>query len=89
MPTAKKKAEPKDTPSKPEIEGFRVIDYEGLDSLECTRPKCGFQTFDVGSAKAHTNAHEADDDAGDVLAELKANLSKRAQVSTDDDGGYG
>ncbi len=81
---AKKKA-----PEGPQVEGFRVVEYAGLDSLECMRPKCGFQTFDVGSAKAHTNAHEADDNAGDALAELKAHLSERAQMSTDDDGGYG
>ena len=83
MPAKKKQ------PEGPQVDGFRVVEYEGLDSLECTRPRCGFQTFDVGSAKAHTGQHEKDDDAGDVLAELKANLSKRAQVSTDDDGGYG
>lgn len=77
MPAKKKE------PEGPQVEGFRVVEYEGLDSLECMRPKCGFQTFDMGSAKAHTTAHEAEDAAHAARKDWTWNLRATSQVSED------
>jgi hypothetical protein len=79
----KKKEEPKG----PEVEGFEVKDYEGLDLLVCKR--CGFDTFDIGSAKAHGREHARTDADQTQRAELTENLAEHAQVTTevaDDEG---
>ena len=75
----KPKAEPE--PKGPEVEGFEVKDYEGMDLLVCER--CGFDTFDLGSAKAHLKQHATDDQNAEELASLTENLSETAQVTTE------
>jgi len=73
MPTAKKtpakKPEKVEEPKGPEVEGFHVVDYEGLDKLDCDR--CEFNTFDLGSAKAHLTWHEARDADAALRDELE------------------
>ena len=78
---AKKPAAKKEEPKGPEVEGFEVKDYEGMDLLVCQR--CGFDTFDLGSAKAHLKQHATDDQNAEELASLTENLSETAQVTTE------
>lgn len=81
--TAKKPAAKKEPEPGPQVEvpgGFRLVDYEGLDQLVCER--CGFNTFDVGSAKAHLREHTITDTNAQELAELTEHLSEHAQVTT-------
>ena len=77
-PAAKKEPEP---PKGPEVEGFTVTEYEGMDLLICER--CGFDTFDLGSAKAHLKQHATDDQNAELLASLTENLPETAQVTTE------
>jgi len=89
MPTAKKttarkpKPEKVEEPKGPEVEGFEVVEYEGLDMLDCER--CEFNTFDLGSAKAHHNDHERADEEAQTVAELTENLASHAQLEVADE----
>jgi hypothetical protein len=69
------------------VEGFKVIDYEGLDMLVCDR--CGFDTFDLGSAKSHLGEHQRTDDLAELTKDTTEHLAENAQVTeeaTDDQG---
>jgi hypothetical protein len=85
MPTAKKATakKPKAEPKGPEVDGFEVKEYEGLDLLVCER--CGFDTFDVGSAKAHGKEHERTDADAATVVELTENLASLAQVTEEEE----
>lgn len=76
---AKKKAEPKEEP-KVTVDGFQIVEYEGMDLLVCDRGD--FDTFDLGSAKAHLKEHARMDTDIAQLAELTEHLSDHAQVTT-------
>jgi hypothetical protein len=76
---ATKNAEPKAEPQGPQVEGFAVVDYEGLDMLDCER--CEFNTFDVGSAKAHAHVHQRAESAEQERADLTEHLTETAQVT--------
>ncbi len=79
---AKKKAEPKE-PEPVTVDGFETKEYEGLDLLVCER--CGFDTFDQGSAKAHAADHGKDEAAAAEVADLTQNLATTAQVTTEEE----
>jgi ferritin-like protein len=66
-----------------QVDGFETQDYQGLDSFLCTRPKCGFQTFDAQAAADHAKEHATEDEAADVLADTMEHLAERAQVTTE------
>lgn len=84
MPTKKTAAKRKEPePQGPQVEGFKVVDYEGLDLLVCET--CGFDTFDVGSAKAHITGHDRADAVAAELADITEHLAERAQVQTEGD----
>lgn len=83
MPPKKTTARAKKEPEKPEpvtVDGFETVDYEGMDLLQCER--CEFNTFDLGSAKAHLHGHTISDTNAAELAELTENLADHAQVTT-------
>ena len=86
MPAKKTTAKKKPEPEGPQVDGFKVIDYEGLDMLVCDR--CGFDTFDLGSAKTHARQHDQDAAAAAEVDEITEHLAERAQVTevTDEQG---
>jgi hypothetical protein len=69
-------------PQGPQVEGFKVIDYEGLDMLVCDR--CGFDTFDLGSAKSHLGEHKRADDLAELTKETTEHLTETAQVTIEE-----
>ena len=79
-----KKTTKKEEPPRVEVpDGFRLVDYEELDLLQCER--CEFNTFDIGSAKAHTKGHTISDANADQLRDFTENLADHAQVTTTED----
>lgn len=75
----KKKAEEK----APEVEGFTLLDYEGLDMYQCDRCRAGWTTFKAEDAEVHAKTHEGEEDLAQTRAEVEADLVNRAQVTTE------
>ena len=88
MPAKKKEPE---KPKAPEVKGFTVLEYEGMDMWQCDRCRAGWTTFNPEAAEEHAKTHEGEDEIAQTRAEVEADLVNRAQVTTEEgaDGAEG